>query len=144
MIDQDTETPVSGLRQLRREVAPTRDLWPDIESRLRRRRHPAPWISLALAASLVIGLAVSVRQQGLVVPEGTVAVALAAPQSARLELEGPNRALVKANLKIVSDAEKQLRDALKQSPDSQSLKRLLDSTQRQRRDLRRLLSKAPV
>ena len=140
--NREHEAPVSGLRGLRQDVLPQRDLWPGIQSRLKPvpskvegpRRHWAPWVSTALAASLVFGLALNVRQ---VTP---VAEQVAQPVAA-LSLAGHERALVKANLKIVNDAEKQLLDALKQHPDSRSLKRLLDSNQRQRRELRKLLSK---
>lgn len=142
-MNEHDENPHPGLRQLRQEVAPARDLWPGIQARLRPRRHFAPWISLALAASLVVGLAINVSQQ-MTAPAGVSQELAMAAQPEAAELHGPQRALVKANLKIVSDAERQLLDALKQHPDSQSLKRLLDSNQRQRRDLRRLLAKPAV
>jgi len=137
------EDPLPGLRQLRQDAAPTSDLWPGIRRRLKPRRHFAPWISMALAASLVAGLAINVRQQALAPVGESGQLAMAAPSEVA-ELRSPQRALVKANLKIVGDAERQLLDALKQNPESQSLKRLLDSNKRQRRDLRRLLAKPPA
>jgi hypothetical protein len=134
---------IEGLEQLTRSLAPSRDLWPGIQARLRRRRSPAaalraavrpyPLMQFALAASLVAGVGamftLSLQQQGL---------APAALQ-ATLPLGQDSRAIVVANLSIVDDAERQLRQALKKHPDSQPLLSLLESTQHRARDLRALL-----
>lgn len=137
---QDQEAPVPGLQRLRQDVLPARDLWAGIQPRLKPRRNYAPWAGMALAASLMLGLAINVQQAAQVLePAAQLAASSASP-----DLRSHDRALVKANLKIVNDAEKQLLDALKRHPDSRSLKRLLDSNQQKRRDLRRMLNKAPV
>ncbi len=135
---------IEGLDQLARSRAPGRDLWPGIESRLRARRSPTaalraavryyPMMQFALAASLVAGVAamftLSLQQQG---------AAPGALQIAALPLGDHSRAIVVANLSIVDDAERQLRQALKQHPDSQPLLSLLESTQHRARDLRAML-----
>ncbi len=134
---------IEGLDQLARSRAPSRDLWPGIEGRLRARRSPTtalraavrsyPLMQFALAASLVVGVAamftLSLQQQGL------------APDAlqAALPLGQHSRAIVVANLSIVDDAERQLRQALKKHPDSLPLRSLLESTQHRARDLRALL-----
>ena len=124
---------IEGLERLTRARAPSRDLWPGIASRLRPRRSRYPLMQFALAASLVVGVAamftLSLQQQGL---------APGALQAA-LPLGQDSRAIVVANLSIVDDAERQLRQALKKHPDSQPLRSLLESTQHQARDLRALL-----
>lgn len=56
-------------------------------------------------------------------------------------LQGPNRALVKANLKIVKSAEDQLRQALATDPNDQYLQSLLASAQDQKQHLRGLLDR---
>lgn len=124
---------IEGLDQLTRSRAPARDLWPGIEARLAARRSRYPLAQFALAASLVAGMAavftLSLRQQGH---------APGALQAA-LPLGQDTRAIVVANLSIVDDAERQLRQALKKHPDSQPLRSLLESTQHRARDLRALL-----
>ncbi len=124
---------IEGLEQLTRSRAPSRDLWPGIQARLHARRSRYPLMQFALAASLVAGVAamftLSLQQQGL---------APAAWQAA-LPLGQHSRAIVVANLSIVDDAERQLRQALKKHPDSQPLLSLLESTQHRARDLRALL-----
>jgi len=131
-MNEDTDR-IEGLEQLTRSRAPSRDLWPGIEGRLRARRSRYPLMQFALAASLVAGVAamftLSLPQQGL---------APGALQAA-LPLGQDSRAIVVANLSIVDDAERQLRQALKKHPDSQPLLSLLESTQHRARDLRALL-----
>jgi hypothetical protein len=124
---------IEGLEQLTRSLAPSRDLWPGIQARLQARRSRRyPLMQFALAASLVAGVAamfsLSLQQQGL-----------APGVQAALPLGQHSRAIVVANLSIVDDAERQLRQALKKHPDSQPLLSLLESTQHQARDLRALL-----
>lgn len=137
-MNEHEEGPVPGLSRLRQDSAPARDLWPGIRPRLRPRRRYAPWIGMALAASLVMGLALNVRQQGMN-PDAAVDLALA--RAGVPHQRSDHRALLKANLKIVDDAQNQLLHALKDQPDSRSLKRLLQSTHQQRRQLRQLLLK---
>jgi hypothetical protein len=47
----------SGLKRLPREVQPSRDLWPGIESRLKARRAVQPLWTYSLAASLFLAVA---------------------------------------------------------------------------------------
>jgi len=136
---------INLLERLPRRRSPERDLWPGIEARLTPRRSPVavlsaavrsyPLLQFALAASLVAGLA-SVFTLGLrdvAVPGGAAATAFA-PQ-----LNEHSRAIVEANLSIVEQAERQLKQALRQHPDSDSLHSLLESTRHRARDLRALL-----
>jgi hypothetical protein len=132
--DDRIEAPVPGLERLARARAPGRDLWPGIESRLARRRR-SPWAlaPFALAASLVAGLAaVFTLSLG---PLGTAPDELAAP----LPLSHDSRAIVQANLSIVRQAERELRRALDDNPDSATLRSLLASTENRQRALSALL-----
>lgn len=124
---------IEGLDKLARARAPSRDLWPGIESRLRPRRSRYGLMQFALAASLVAGLGAVFT---LTLRDAAVAPAL---ERAALPLGDHSRAIVVANLSIVDDAERQLRQALKKRPDSQPLRSLLESTQHRARDLRALL-----
>jgi hypothetical protein len=134
-MNDDTDR-IEGLEHLTRARAPSRDLWPGIEARLAARRSAVrsyPLMQFALAASLVAGVAamftLSLQQQGAPGPL----------QAAALPLGDHSRAIVVANLSIVDDAERQLRQALKKHPDSQPLHSLLESTQHRARDLRAML-----
>lgn len=125
---------IEGLAGLRRERAPERDLWPQIEARLKP-RESRRWAlaQLALAASLVAGLAASFTAAlpPIGAPETDVAMDRVA--------DAPSRAIVKANLGIVRQAERQLQAALQQNPESESLRALLASTQNRQRELSALL-----
>jgi hypothetical protein len=148
--DDEEEGPVPGLSGYSLDRAPERDLWPGIEARLVRRgfswRQAMPY---AAAAVIVIGMSVhllfgvSVQSPSLPTSVPLAQVASAAPSTflAPMREHEPNRVLVKANLKIVDDAERQLENALRSAPDADYLKRLVESTREQRRDLRRLLSR---
>lgn len=59
----------------------------------------------------------------------------------RDEMQGANRALIKANLKIVRSAESQLRQALAADPNDAYLQNLLLSTQTQKQHLSGLLDR---
>ena len=62
-MSDDTDR-INALERLPRRRRPARDLWPGIESRLPpRRRSRWPLVELALAASLVAGLAGMFRAQ---------------------------------------------------------------------------------
>lgn len=53
---------------------------------------------------------------------------------------GHQRTLMRANLKMINQAERELRRALREDPESQSLKDLLSAAQSQRRSLQGLIS----
>lgn len=132
-MNQDTDR-IEGLDQLARARAPERDLWPGIALRLRPRRSRYGLMQFALAASLVAGMAavftLSLQRQPRVP---------GAPETTALRLGDDSRAIVVANLSIVDQAERELRNALKKQPDSQPLRSMLESTQHRARDLRALL-----
>ncbi|MGH8481788.1 MAG: hypothetical protein ACRES8_04940 [Nevskiaceae bacterium] len=133
--DDLIEAPVESLQRLPRVRAPSRDLWPGIASRLRpRRRSSYPLVQLALAASLVVGLA-SVFTLSL----GPLGTGPGEPAAAVLPLSHDSRAIVEANLSIVRHAERELRRALEQHPDSPDLRSLLASTENRQRALSALL-----
>ena len=128
---------IEGLAQLARRQKPDRDLWPGIQARLRPRRSRWPAVQFALAASLVAGLAGIFGRQMARAPQGTPATEVA--MADRTPLRHDSRAIVKANLAIVSQAEQQLRQALAKNPDSSGLRELLASTENRGRSLRALL-----
>lgn len=127
---------INALERLPRRRTPERDLWPGIQSRLRPRRARRPWLPLALAASLVAGLAV-VFTLGLrdVASPAAVGDVAAAPRM----LSDDSRAIVQANLSMVEHAERELRQALKQAPESTTLRSLLQSAEHRQRELRAML-----
>ena len=138
MNQEDTDR-IEGLERLTRARAPSRDLWPGIQARLHARRSPTaalraavrsyPLMQFALAASLVVGVAamftLSLQQQGI------------APGA--LPLSHDSRAIVEANLSIVRQSERQLRQALKHDPNSTTLRSLLASTENRQRTLTAML-----
>jgi hypothetical protein len=127
---------IAGLDRLARAQAPSRDLWPGIHARLAvRRRSRTGLVRFALAASLVAGLAAMFTLSlGRLGPApGGVAIATAAP------LSDDSRAIVEANLSIVKHAERELRRAIEQNPDSPTLRSLLASTENRQRALTALL-----
>ena len=128
-MNDDTDR-IEGLDQLARSRAPSRDLWPGIEARLNGRRSRYPVMQFALAASLVAGMA-SVLTLNLRAPD-------LAPHAAQ-PLSHDSRAIVEANLSIVRQSERQLRQALRQHPKSATLRSLLASTENQQRALSALL-----
>ena len=131
----EDEDRIEGLSQLRRVRAPARDLWPGIAARLAPRRSRYGWAQLALAASLVAGLSAVLTLQMARTPDAGPAGAVVA----RAALPHDSRAIVKANLAIVRQAEQQLRQALEQDPDSASLHALLASARDRQRALRAML-----
>jgi hypothetical protein len=125
---------IEGLERLARSRAPERDLWPGIAARLqpRRRRSRYAMAQFALAASLVAGLA-AVFSLSLTPGVAPVVGDEAAP------LSHDTRAIVEANLSIVRQTERQIRDALEQDPTSPTLRSLLASTENRQRALSALL-----
>lgn len=152
MSNRKTPDEIPGLRGLKLEQMPERDLWPGIASRLPPRRSRVQrWIGYAMAASLVGALAIGVLRQAppdsLPVPAETALAtpAFAAPQETRVagHVNPQRQALLKANLAIVKDAEGQLKQALEQDPDSAALRRLLLAMKQQRGDLKAQLAQDP-
>ncbi len=140
----------SELAALRKEHLPAHDLWPGIEAAIHARRARAwrmpLWGGAALAASLVMVLGLSVlhgerRGKPLQAPPAVAAAQLAEAHAAAIRdvvnrpLHGETRALVRANLKIVNNAEEQLKRALAEDPDGEYLKSLLASARSQQTQL---------
>ena len=124
---------IEGLERLARARAPERDLWPGISARLKaRRRSRYGLVQFALAASLVAGLAAVFT---LSLNPG------AAPGLAdeAMPLSHDTRAIVEANLSIVKQTERQIRQALEEDPNSATLRSLLASTENRQRALSALL-----
>jgi len=149
-IDEMPAAP-EGLAALRNECQPQSDLWPGIEAAIRARRARAwrlpLWAATALAASLVLVLALSVLRgeqrsgKPLQAPPAIAAAQLSEAHDAALRtvvnrpLHPETRALVRANLKIVNNAEEQLKRALAEDPDGEYLKSLLASARGQQTQL---------
>ena len=136
-MSEDTDR-INALERVPRRRSPERDLWPGIEARLapRRRASRYPWVQFAVAASLVAGLAavmtLGLRDANLTSPART---ASAAP----VALGDDSRAIVQANLSLVEQAERELKKALKQDPESTTLRTLLRSAERRQHTLRAML-----
>jgi hypothetical protein len=126
---------INALERIPRHRTPERDLWPGIAARLApRRRSRYALVQFALAASLVAGLAAVFALH--IDRVGTAPVTVAALD---LPMTTDSRAIVKANLGLVRQAERQVRQALEQDPDSPTLRSLLASAQNQQRALTALL-----
>ncbi|HEY1726103.1 MAG TPA: hypothetical protein VGF89_11815 [Steroidobacteraceae bacterium] len=149
------------LRALPREIQPRQDLWPRIEGAIRPRRA-ARW-PLALAAGIAVaGVAIVLAWKTLQAPATSpalaalraapvTAVSFAPPQQAgyrqarsqleqlfrqRLSLLQPQtRERIEANLKIIDQADDDIRRALESDPASPLLLQQLQSTQQQELDL---------
>lgn len=133
MNQTEIESPVAGLARLTRQVDPPADLWPGIHARLRPRRargFPA-WAGLALAASLLAAVVLPLQQAG---SPGTPA------GSPRVEGPVERVAYYTSQLKVVQGAETELLHALSLDPQSPSLQKLLESTRKRQRELRRLVT----
>lgn len=136
-MNHEDEDRIEGLDRLARAQAPQRDLWPGINARLApRRRSRYGLVQFALAASLVAGLAAvfTLSLQPQAGPSGSSLELAALPKH-----DDSSRAIVEANLSIVRQAERQLRQALEQDPNSPTLRSLLASAEDRQRSLRALL-----
>jgi hypothetical protein len=131
MNEEDSDR-IEGLDRLVRSRAPEHDLWPGIQSRLRPRRSRYALGQLALAASLVAGLAATFT---LTLREALPTHDAARQSFAAAGLTDDSRAIVKANLSMVRQAERELRNALRQDPESRQLRSLLASAETRQRDL---------
>lgn len=151
------ESPIPGLSGLKRDIAPERDLWVGIDSRIgaqRLRRQRAPWqaaVGIAASALLVLSATIGVQNFGaqhkpLSSKDSDMPLAAASrddmllPATARLHPE--TRALVKANLKIVDSAESQLKRAIAADPDDAYLRSLLTTARQQKEQLHIVLADA--
>jgi hypothetical protein len=149
------------LRALPRVIQPPHDLWPRIEGAIRPR--PASHWPLALAAGVAVaGVAIMLAwktlppaavtpQTAAVGAQPVTAVSFALPQQAgyrkarsqleqlfhqRLTLLQPQtRARIETNLKIIDQADDDIRRALEADPASPLLLQQLQSTQQQELDL---------
>lgn len=136
------EERLDALRGLSLVREPERDLWPGIAARLEapRRRRAWPWLGALAASGLVAAVALQwwpqAQAPALTQMTAEVAAVLAQPLPAPREVMPQEDALLKANLAIARDAESQLRHALEQEPDSETLQRLLRSVERRQTDLR--------
>ncbi|TJY65228.1 hypothetical protein E4T66_03130 [Sinimarinibacterium sp. CAU 1509] len=132
---------IAALQRLDLAQAPERDLWLTIAPRLRRRRSLGDWLGYAAAAGFAGIMAAGIWLQR----PATEAVSTATPAVvARVAgvVAPQEKALLKANLAIVKDAERQLRYALDSDPESASLQRLLASVREQRSELHQQLQQA--
>lgn len=136
-----------ALGDLPREVSPSRDLWPGIEGRIRRRRAAArsAW-SYGLAASVLVAVAAGglwagfhMQKQGGT-PQEIVAVGTSAPvdpylaqraafaeqsvQSAT-DLAPATRAVILRNLRIIEGSMQDIQAALDKDPNNPRLRALL-------------------
>jgi len=152
--NDDDDVRLPGLEQLSMSSMPERDLWPDIASRLPpQRKRGAPLWALAAAASVLAAVGGFVAWQvqdprlsdtPIDVAPASVAAATLNPGASRQYVamathQPGDRALVKANLRIVDDAQSELRRAIATDPDSAYLRRLMSQTESRQRELRELL-----
>lgn len=168
MNEPETKPPVTAerpperlpeLARLPLTIAPQRDLWPAIETRIDRnirlRRWRPVWSAAAgFAAAALIGLGAVADRHHILwqSPPAADSEPLRAPASIAAatrptaanglmpvvahNLHPETRALVRANLKIVSSAESQLKHAMRQDPDEPYLKNLLATAREQKQALR--------
>ena len=140
--NDDDEGPVPGLAGLDLSHEPSRDLWSGIEARIAPRRR-ANHLTWAAAACVVAGLGAVIGVAVLQAPTTVVASQSVAPTpSKRGSSAAATRTLVKANLKIVADAEKQLERAIVADPHSEYLQNLLVAARQQRRALDERMSQS--
>src|SRR3546814_18478696 len=92
-------------------------------------------MSLAAAACVmvIVGLAFVRSPPDASAPRGDVIAAADLSDTPDLRSVAGGRALVKANLQLSRNSEAQIRRALEQDPDSQSLRRLLQVRSEERR-----------
>lgn len=131
--------PVPGLSRLRVDELPARELWPGIQARIQpqARRNRAPWVSLALAASLMLMFALPLRMQ--MTPGEASPVQRLAQQTRPLASADENLVYASAQMRVVQGAEQELLAALRQKPESAALQKLLENTRNKQRNLRRLM-----
>jgi hypothetical protein len=107
---------------------------------VRRRRNRNFYFAAAACTVLAFSAMVTLRLSGTATHAPLAAPPEFAAMTAPSGMNVPaNRALVKANLHLTRSAEGEIRKALRQSPGDASLKRLLDTTSQQQRELDQLL-----
>jgi hypothetical protein len=138
--DDDLPDPRTAelLRGVRREIAPTRDLWPGIEGRLRGRgswvRSRGWMFGLAAAAAIVVAVLIFRPGTGTrteVADAEEVQVWLA-------QTTGPHAATAKSlarHLEIVGEAIAETRAALDETPGDPALREFLQNLERRRLSL---------
>ena len=157
-----TGEPRPEIRALRAPRAPQHDLWPGIEARLapRQRRggrwQQPVWLAAAGVAGVSLLTAVMLSQRphrslggeaaSLHAPAEVVAATLPT-QAASIQavaivrpVHTESRALIRANLKLVNNAEVQVRKAMQSDPDAAYLQSLLATAHQQKKSLQVALS----
>ena len=146
------------LQSLPAEIAPARDLWPEIARRLDRRGH-SRWLPVAVAASLLISVSATWFTWQVLVQQRHDAAALLAAQQLlqqirqpylpvraeyeaqwpvlRAQLDPETAKVVERNLEIIHKANAELARALERQPDSPVLRQLLRQTMTQEVDVYR-------
>ena len=137
------------MRKLREPLAPRRDLWDAIDAALEDRAsdtattqtaHHAslqPWLMAAAVAGAFLltgSLGWHLHHRGYVAPDNAPALASAPWKPSDPRLDGAAIELDAARI--------ELQQAMQQSPDSPSLRRLLARTERQQTQLRHLAREA--
>jgi hypothetical protein len=134
----------SALDRLPREVTPSRDLWPSIEGRLKRRGATRPVWSYGLAASVLVAVAAGGLWAGVHMQQHTTQVIVAdgasapadpyllqraayAEQSVQsaTDLAPATRAVILKNLRIIEGSLQDIQAALDKDPNNPRLRALL-------------------
>jgi hypothetical protein len=144
------------MRALREPVAPQRDLWTQIDAALdaaqptvsappARRRPQRVWLLAASFAGLAIlagGVMFHLRQQQVQIGPQVASTATPAATTPDLTRWKPTDPRLAGAAIELDAAQMELRQALKQAPDSVALQRLLDRTERQQSQLRHMENQA--
>jgi hypothetical protein len=134
----------AALDRLPREVNPSRDLWPGIEGKLKRRSATRPVWSYGLAASVLIAVATGGLWAGFHMQQHTTQVIVAdgtsAPANPYLlqraayaeqsvlsatDLAPGTRAVIMKNLRIIESSMQDIQAALDKDPNNPRLRALL-------------------
>lgn len=162
----DNDTPVwlqPHLDRLPAQIAPARDLWPDIARRLDRPRQSRV-MHVAVAASVVISVSATFFTWQVFERQRQDAAALLAAQQMLVQIQQPylpvragyearwpalraqldpeTAAIVEQNLAIIRKANAELARALERQPDSPVLRQLLRQTLAQEMDVYRRVDAA--
>jgi anti-sigma factor RsiW len=123
---------VAAAASLPREIAPTRDLWPDILLKHARRPVRRRWpVAAAAAAAVVASGATFLAMRGTTPPEAAAqseaerAVEELRAALAARRLDPRTAAAVEQNLQIIDGAIRDIRTALRSAPANGELQRML-------------------